>query len=190
MNYKSFAALLQYKFWNTWALMSGLLLSQTAVVSFWMFIFSLFSITYVVKGICISRPPALCLAPAPGPGHQFLFTGPGLQFVFTGPGPQFVFTGPGPKFVFTGPGPQFVFTGPGPNFYLPALFSSKPGLADTNLVPPICIYWPWPTIFITVLWICIYLLIYSSSSGSSNINNSSNFLGLDNTHISMPILVN
>ena len=56
MNYKSFAALLQYKFWNTWALMSGLLLSQTAVVSFWMFIFSLFSITYVFKGICISRP--------------------------------------------------------------------------------------------------------------------------------------
>ena len=133
MNYKSFAALLQYKFWNTWALMSGLLLSQTAVVSFWMFIFSLFSITYVVKGICISRPPALCLAPAPGPGHQFLFTGPGLQFVFTGPGPQFVFTGPGPKFLFTGPGrslglhiptlsPQFVFVGPGLRFFITVLW--------------------------------------------------------------------
>ena len=94
-------------------------------------------------GICISRPPALCLAPDPGP-----------QFVFTGPGPQFVFIGPGPKFVFTGPGPQFVFTGPGPNFYYPALVSPKPELADTNLAPPppsICIYWPWPTIFITVL---------------------------------------
>ena len=77
-----------------------------------------------------------------------------------------------------------------PNFYLPALVSLKPGLADTNLVPPICIYWPWPTIFITVLWICIYLLIYSSSSGSSIISNSSNFLGLHNTNISMPILVN
>ena len=76
-------------------------------------------------GICISRPPALCLAPDPGP-----------QFVFTGPGPQFVFTGPGPKFVFPGPGPQFVFTGPGPNFYYPALVSPKPELADTNLVPP------------------------------------------------------
>ena len=87
----------------------------------------------------------------PAPGPQFAFTGPGPQFVFTGPGPQFVFTGPGSKFVFTGPSPQFVFTGPGPNFYLPALVSSKPGLADTNLVPPICIYWPWPTIFITVL---------------------------------------
>ena len=75
-----------------------------------------------------------------------------------------------------------------PNF--PALLSPKPGLADTNLVLPICIYWPWPTIFITVLWICIYLLIYSSSSGSSNISNSSNFLGLGNTNISMAILVN
>ena len=77
-----------------------------------------------------------------------------------------------------------------PNFYLPALVSSKPGLADTNLVLPISIYWPWPTIFITVLRICIYLLIYSSSSGSSFISNSSNFLGLHDTNISMPISVN
>ena len=43
-------------------------------------------------------------------------------------------------------------------------------------------------IFITALSICIYLLIYSSSSGSGSISNSSNFLGLDNTNISMPIL--
>ena len=56
--------------------------------------------------------------------------------------------------------------------------------------PPICIYWSCPTIFITALWICIYLLIYSSSSASSNISNRSNFLGLDNVNISMPILVN
>ena len=59
-----------------------------------MFIFSLFSITYVVKGICISRPPALCLAPAPGPGHQFLFTGPA---------------------------PNLYLPALAPNFYLPAL---------------------------------------------------------------------
>ena len=77
--------------------------------------------------------------------------------------------------------PNLYLTALTPNFYLPALVSPEPGLAYTNLVPPICIYWPWPTIFITVLWICIYLLIYSSSSGSSNISNSSNFLGLDNT---------
>ena len=86
--------------------------------------------------------------------------------------------------------PNLYLTALTPNFYLPALVSPEPGLAYTNLVPPICIYWPWPTIFIIVLWFCIYLLIYSSSSGSNNISNSSNFLGLDNTHISMPILVN
>ena len=141
-------------------------------------------------GICISQPPALCLALGPGHAPQFVFTGPDSQFVFTGPGPQFVFNGLGPQFVFTDPGPKFVFTGPGPNFYTPVLVSSGPGLAFTNLDPPICIYWPWPTIFITLLWICTYPLIYSSSSGSSNISNSSNFLGLDITNISMSILVN
>ena len=73
---------------------------------------------------------------------------------------------------------------------LPNLVSSEPGLAYTKLVPPICIYWPWPTICITVLWIWIYLLICNSSSDNSNISNSSNFFGLDNTNISMPILVN
>ena len=35
------------------------------------------------KGLCVSRPPDLCLTPGPGP-----------QFVFTGPGPKFLFTGP------------------------------------------------------------------------------------------------
>ena len=73
-------------------------------------------------GICISRPPppALCLAPGPGP--KLVFTGAGPQFVFTGPDTKFVFTCPGPQFVFTGSDPQFVFT---PNLYLPA----QPGLS-------------------------------------------------------------
>ena len=77
-----------------------------------------------------------------------------------------------------------------PNFYIPALPSPKPGLAYTNHVPPVCIHWSWPTICITVLWICIYFFICSHSSGSSNISNSSNFFGLDNTNIRMPIVVN
>ena len=47
----------------------------------------------IFLGICISRPPALCLAPGPGP--QFVFTDPGTQFVFTGPGSKFLFTGLG-----------------------------------------------------------------------------------------------
>ena len=71
------------------------------------------SITFhFLWGICISRPPALCLGPSPDP--KFAFTGPGPQFVFTGPGTKFVFISPRPKFVFTGRGPQFVFTGSDP----------------------------------------------------------------------------
>ena len=81
--------------------------------------------------ICISRPQALCLTPGP----KFAFTGPGPQFVFTGPGTKFVFISPGPKFVFTSPGPQFVSNG-----------STQPEFAYTDLVSPICIYWPWPMI--------------------------------------------
>ena len=123
-------------------------------------------------GICISGPPALCFAHSTGLGPQFVFTSACPQFVFNVPVPQFVFTDSSPKFVFTGPS------------------QSGAGLAYTNIAPLICIYWPWRTIFITVLWICIYLLIFSSSSDSNNISNSSNFLGLDNINISMPILVN
>ena len=123
----------------------------------------------------------LVLALAPGPGSPICIYRPTRQFAFTGSGSQFVFTNPGPKFVFTGPCPKFLFTGPGQSGAWACIY---------QLVPPICIYWLWPTIFIAVLWICIYLLICSSSCGSSNISNSSNFLGLDNTNISMPISVN
>ena len=144
----------------------------------------------MIWGICISRPTALWLAPDPGPGPQFVFIGPGPQFVFTGPGPQFVFTGLAPNLYLPALAPNFYLPTLAPNFYLPGRVSPEHGLAYFNLVPPICIYWPWPTNFITVHWFCIYLRIYSSSSGSSNIGNSSNFLGLDNTHISIPILVN
>ena len=77
-------------------------------------------------GICNSQLQALCLAPNPGP--KFVFTGPGTKFVFTSPGPQFVFT---PICAY----PKFVFTG-----------STQPDFAYTDLVSPICIYWPWPMI--------------------------------------------
>ena len=75
-----------------------------------------------IKGICISRRPALWLVPGPGSGPKFVFTGPGSKLVFTSPGPQFVFTGRGSQFVFTGSDPRFVFT---PNLHLPA----QPGLS-------------------------------------------------------------
>ena len=97
---------------------------------------------YFLQGVCISRPPALCLAPSPGP-----------QFVFTGPGPHLVFTDPGPQFVFTGPGPHLVFT---PNLYLPAQLDAwvciyrpclptGPGLrfVRTQAAKLICPQWCW-----------------------------------------------
>ena len=39
---------------------------------------------FVILGLCISRPPALCLEPGP----QLVFTCRGHQFVSTSPGPQ------------------------------------------------------------------------------------------------------
>ena len=83
---------------------------------------------------------------------------------------------------------------------------------------PVCIYWPSPTILLparglslniltlspqfvfvfaalahdlyyrSVTWICIYLIIGSNSSGSSN-SCSSDFFGTNSTNICMPILV-
>ena len=47
---------------------------------------------FVRKGICVSWPLPLTLAP-------------GLQFEFTGLGPHFVFSRPSDQFVFTGSGP-------------------------------------------------------------------------------------
>ena len=93
-----------------------------------------------------------------------------------------------PNLYLTALAPNLYLTALVPKFYLPAMVNPVPGLAYINLVSPICIYWPWPTICITLLWICIYLLICSSSSGSSNISNSSNFFRLDNTNICMPVL--
>ena len=163
-----------------------------------------------IAGICISQPPVLCLTLGTGP--QFVAVLAVLHLcllryfpctnlvdradnyytslVFTGPDPQFVFNGPGRQLYLPTLAPNLYLPTLAPNFYLRALVNPEPGLAYTNLIPQICIYWPCPTIFITMLWICIYLLIYSGSSGYSNISNSSNFLGLENTNISMPILVN
>ena len=150
-------------------------------------------------GICISPPTALCLVPGPGPGpqlrppalaHNLYLPSLAPNLCLPALAPNLCLLALAPNLYLPALAPNLYLMALTPNFYLPALVSPEPGLAYTNLVPPICIYWPWPTIFITVLWFCIYLLIYSSSSGSSNISNSSNFLGLDNTHISMPILVN
>ena len=105
----------------------------------------------MIWGIWISRPTALCLAPDLGPGPQFVFTGPGPQFVFTGLAPNLYLPGLTPNLYLSALAPNFYLPTLALNFYLPALVSPEHGLAYTNLVPPICIYWPWPTNFITVL---------------------------------------
>ena len=85
-----------------------------------------------------------------------------------------------------------------PNLYIPALaynFVTSPGaeFTYTDLVSSICIciYGPGVRFELPVrgLVICIYLITDSSSSGSSKAR-SSNFFGIDNINITMPILVN
>ena len=105
----------------------------------------------MIWGIWISRPTALCLAPGLGPGPQFVFTGPGPQFVFTGLAPNLYLPGLTPNLYLSALAPNFYLPTLALNFYLPALVSPEHGLAYTDLVPLICIYWPWPTNFITVL---------------------------------------
>ena len=94
--------------------------------------------------------------------------------------------GPGSQFVFTGPGSQFVLPVLASNLYLHAQvynFITSPG-------PWFCIYRPCLlTICITGLWpefaFTLLLLVVESCNSSS-----SNFFGIDNTNICMPILVN
>ena len=130
------------------------------------------------QGFCIFQPLALCLGLGPGP--QCVFIGPGPQFVYTGPGPQFVFTGPSPQFVFTGPGPIFVFTDSSLQFYYQSI-SPQFVFEFTALV--------YDLYYRSEAWICIYLIINISRSGSCN-SSSSNFFGKDNTNICTPIFVN
>ena len=87
------------------------------------------------------------------------------------------------------PSSQFVFTGPGLQFYYQsgawvlhiATLSSQFVFVFTVLSYDLH-YW-------SGAWIYIYVIIGSSSSGSCN-SSSSNFFGIDNTNIYMPILGN
>ena len=127
---------------------------------------------YVKKREYLYFPaPALCLALAPSPCPQFVFTGSYFQFVFTGSGPQLCLPALAANLCL----PALV-----PNSYLPALaynFITSPGpeFAHTNLVSSICIciYGPGLRFVLPVRsLVCIYLIIGSSSSGSSNSSSS------------------
>ena len=111
---------------------------------------------------------------------QFVFTGPGLQFVLTCPGLQFVFTRLSPKFVFTGPNLLYYYQSGGWVLHTPT-FSTQFLIVFTALA--------YDLYYRSAAWICIYLIIGSSRSGSCN-SSSSNFFGIDNTIICMLILLN
>ena len=129
--------------------------------------------------ICIfrRRPLALALAPSPAP-----VSSPGRQFLFTGPGPHFVFTGPCPKSVFTGPGPKFLLTGPGRSGAWACIY--QPCSLDLFLLALAYDFYyralnlHLPSIVVAAVVAAVILAI------------EVNFFGLDNTNISIPILVN
>ena len=136
-------------------------------------------LTWVQTGVCISRPLALCLAFGPGPQFCVYQFWPPICIYRTWP--QFVFTGPGSQFVFTGPSLQFCYQS-----------GAWVCICQTCLLnlylylPP---YLAYDLYYRSRAWIYIYLIIGSSSSGSSK-TSSSNFFGTNNTNICMPILVN
>ena len=109
--------------------------------------------------ICISHPEVLCLSPGSGLDPRSQTPALACKVEFTSPGLQFAFNRPGPQFLFTCSYSKFVFISPSTKCLLPTLASPEPGLSYTNLVTLICIYWPWPTICITVFWTLIYSLI-------------------------------
>ena len=133
------------------------------------------------KGLCISQPLALCLAPGPGPGPQ--------------PWP--------PICVYRSWCPICIYR------LCPLIFIYRPWLPICFYLPwptillPVCSL----TLHISTLsfqflfalahnlyyrsgtWIYIYLIIVSTSSGSSN-SSSSNLFGINNNKVNIPILVN
>ena len=109
--------------------------------------------------VCISRPPALRLAPNLSPVPQF---------VFIGPGPQYIFTGPGPQLYLPVLAPNLHLPALAPNLYLPALAynfitSAGPEFTYTNLVSSICacIYGPGLRLVLTAQGLNSHLPYYS-----------------------------
>ena len=122
------------------------------------------------------------------------------------------FPAPGPC-----PWPPIFIYRPWPPIFI---YRPRPPICVYRPWPQVCVYRPYPTVsspvrdlslhiptlsrqlvfvFKTLVqdfyywsgaWIYIYLIITSKSTGSSNCSSSSNFFGIDNTNISMPILVN
>ena len=138
----------------------------------------------IVTGICISRPPTLCLAPGPGSGHRLW---PPICIYRLWP-PICIYR-PWPPICICHPWLPICIYRPWPRILLPArglslhraTFSPQFVFVFTALAHDL--YYRFGT------WICIYLIIGGSTSGSSN-SSSSNFFGINNTNICMPSLAN
>ena len=87
-----------------------------------------------------------------------------------------------------GPDPKLVFSGPGPQFLLPVRVLS---LLIPILSPQFVFTGPGLRFILLIRNLNFYLLISGNGgSGSSNVSSSSNLFGIDNTNISILILVN
>ena len=86
-------------------------------------------------GVCISQPPALCLAPGPGPRPQFVFTSPDSQFVLSALAPNLYLTVLAPNLYLPTLAPNLYLPALALNFYTPALVSPRPGLHVPTLTP-------------------------------------------------------
>ena len=77
-----------------------------------------------------------------------------------------------------------------PNFYLPTLASPEPELAYTNLVcPPQFVFTDPDLRFVLPGSELVFTFLLVAVAAVVNISSSCNFFGLDNTNISIPILV-
>ena len=122
-----------------------------------------------LRGLSISRPPALCLAPGPDPGPD---PWPPVRMYW--PWPRICIYRPWPPICIYQPWLATLLPVRGLSFHIPTL---SPQLVFVFTVLDHDLYYR------SGAWIWIYLIIGSSS-------NSSNIFRIDNINISMVILVN
>ena len=110
-------------------------------------------ISMFIRDVCISRAPALALVP------NLYLPALALNLYLPALAPNSYLPSLIPNLYLLALVPSLYLPALAPNFYLPALaptlcllqiciYQLSPGseFAYTNLVSPICIYWPWPTI--------------------------------------------
>ena len=141
------------------------------------------------EAFCISRPLALCLVSGPS-SHSW---------------PPICIYRPWPANFIYQRWLQLYLLALAPNLHLPTLalnlyllalaynFITSPEqkFVYTSIIYQCCISIYGSGLgFVLPVWICIYLIIGSSSSSGSSNDSSSNFVGINNTNICMSVLLN